>query len=138
MRLSKDTITEFIDELAERKRRWEESPDRVKFVIKLEKVYAFLSMHKNWAYSLDELSSALNMSRRAVKSVVKLLKKLEAVEERVAGEDKYYMYVKEMDVLREYRKMLIRKWKGWRLEPQEIAEELKRKGLEYDGEISAS
>lgn len=137
MSSSKDTITEFLDKRTERQLQGMEKG--VKFVVKLENVYDFLAMYKNWAYSLDELSSALKMDRIAVKGVVKLLKKLGAIEEREAGEDRYYMYVKEMDVPRECRKMLTRKWKGWRLEPQVIVEKLERKGLEaYDSKTDAS
>lgn len=136
MNSSKDTITEMLNTQAEKQRQGMEKG--VKFVVKLEKVYDFLEMHKNWAYSFDELSSAVRMSRGAVKSAVKLLKKVGAIEEKEAGEDKYYMHVKEMDVLREYRKMLTKKWKGWRLEPQKIVEKMKRKGLGNVSETNAS
>ena len=134
----KGTITELLNNREEKQRQFRESPDRVKFVTKLEKVYVYLSMHGNWAYSIDELSDIRKMDRKTVKHIVKLLAKIGAVEVKIATGVKYYIFKQEIDVLKIYKEDLVKKYTEWRMRPEEIAEDMKRKGLENVGENSAS
>ena len=143
MSLSKDihwqgTITEYLKAGEEKQRQWRESSDRVKFVTKLEKVYAYLSMHENWAYSVDELCEIRKTDRKTVKHIVKLLEKMGVVEVKIAAGVKYYMFKQKIDVLKVYKEALVKKYRSWRMSSEEIAKDMERKGLENVGENSAA
>ena len=143
MKLSKDTywkgtITELLNDREEAQRQFRESPDRVKFVTKLETVYAFLEKQKKWAYSVDELIGVLGMTRSTVKHVVKWLKTFGAVEEKLATGEKFYMFSSQTNVAESYKAELVKKYSQWRMSPEEIDKDLKRKGLENAGKNIAS
>ena len=134
----KGTITEYLKEGEERQRQWRESSDRVKFVTKLEIVYDFLEKHKKWAYSMDELIEALEMTRGTVKHIVKWLKQFDAVEEKLMSGVKYYIFSTETNVSESYKTRLVKKYREWRIDPSEIAKDMERKGLGHVSENSAA
>ena len=145
MRLnSKDTqhwtgsVTKWLEAGTEQQRQWRESSDRVKFVTKLEIVYDFLEKQKQWAYSMDELIGIFGMTRNTVKHVIKILEKIGAVELKIAADVKYYIFKQDMDVLKVYKKALVKKYRSWRIDSEEIAKDMERKGLGHVGENSSA
>ena len=141
---SKDTqhwtgsVTDWFKVGEEKQWQFRESPDRVKFVTKLERVYGYLAIHKKWAYSMDELNDIMNMDRKTVKHIVKLLAKIGVVEVKLAAGVKYYMFKQEMDVLKVYKEALVKKYRSWRMSLEEIAKDMERKGLGHVGENIAA
>jgi len=134
----KGTPTEWLEKWVREREEARTSRATVKFVTKLEKTYVYLATHKNWAYSVDELSDIMEMDRKTVKHVLKLLEKIDAAEMKMAVGEKYYIFKQEMDVLEAYKKFLVKKYRSWRMSSEEIAEDIVRKGLENVGENSAS
>ena len=135
----KGTITDLLNNREEAQRQFRESPDRVKFVTKLEIVYDFLEKQRRWAYSVNELIGVLGMTRSTIKHTVKWLRLFGAIsEEKVATGEKFYMFSSQKNIAESYKTELVKKYSQWRMNPEEIDKDLKRKGLENAGQNIAS